>query len=145
MSEQTRYCPTCGHSLLGLTTSEEIASCPNCGRFFARYQSGVSRWPALWKMALMLCGPMVLVALMRAGQWFALRAEQKVLFRVFEEAYTVGVPLAWFGWPLLCGYLLSQKYASGPERWMSWLGLAVAAMVGNTAVMLATMLVRVLV
>jgi hypothetical protein len=146
MSDQPRHCPTCGHSLLGLTTSEEIASCPNCGKFFERYRAAsVSRWPSLWKMGIVLCGPMVLVVLMRAGQWMASRSDQQVLYRVFEQAYAIGLPIAWVAWPLVGGFLMANRYASAADRWMSSLGVAIAAMVANTAVMLAALLVRLLV
>ena len=146
MSEHPRHCPTCGHSLLGLTTNEEVASCPNCGKFFERYQAaGVSRWPSLWKLGLILCGPMVLVVLMRAGQWGASRADQQVLYRVFEQAYAICLPIAWFVWPLVGAFLMANRYASAAERWMSSLGVGVAAMVANTAIMLASLLIRLLV
>lgn len=145
MSEQPRHCPTCGHSLLGLTSSEEIASCPNCGKFFERYRpASVSRWPSLWKMGLVLCGPMALVVLMRAGQWAAQRGDQQVLYRVLEQAHAIGLPLAWFAWPLAGAFLLAKQYAPAADRWMSSLGVAIAAMVVNTAIMLAALLTQLL-
>lgn len=146
MSDPVRLCPACGHSLLGLTSSDEIASCPNCGKFFERYTPGtVSRWPSLWRMGTALCGPMVLVALMKGVQWIAQREGQQALWRVMAEAYPICLPLAWFGWPIVCAYLLATKYAAGPDRWMSSVGVAIAAMVANTAVMLASLLVQLLV
>jgi hypothetical protein len=129
-----------------LTTSDEVASCPNCGKFFERYRAaGVSRWPTLWKMATALCGPMAVVVLMRAGQWAASGSGQQVLYRVLEQAYAICLPIAWFVWPLVGGFLMANRYASAAERWMSSLGVAVAAMVGNTAIMLAALLIRLLV
>lgn len=144
MSDETRRCPNCGHALLGITTSDEIASCPNCGKFYERYRPGPSRWPAFWIMALALCGPMVLMALMQVGRWAAQRGQHQALVRFLVEATNVGIPLAWFGWPLVAAFLLARRYAPAPERWMSWLGLVVAGLVGNTAVMLASMLMRLL-
>lgn len=144
MSGVERLCPNCGHSLLGLTSAEEIASCPNCGQFFERLRpTGASRWPPLWKMALALCGPMLLVALMQAGRWAATRGGQQALVRVLVEANYYCLPLAWFGWPILAAFLLARRYAPGPDRWMASLGLVIAGLVGNTAINLASMLLRV--
>lgn len=143
MSDQPRNCPLCGHSLLGITSVDEIASCPNCGKFFDHYRpSGASRWPALWRMVASLCGPMMLTATVRIVQWSSYHGGQKTLAGVLGEVYSVMLPLTWFGWPLVAAYLLARRYAPFPERWMSGLGLAVAGMVGNTVVMLVLMLLQ---
>lgn len=143
MTDAARHCPNCGHSLLGITSSEEVASCPNCGMFFDRYRAaGPSRWPAVWKLSLALCGPMLLVVLMRAGEWYALRVDQKVLYRVLSEASYFLYPLAWFAWPILAAFLLARRFAPFPERWMTGIGLTAAGLVGNTALNLAALLVQ---
>ncbi len=143
MNEQTRNCPNCGHSLLGLTSTEEIASCPNCGKFYERFRpAGFSRWPALWKMSLALCGPMLLVAFMQVGQFAATRGGHQAMVRVLQEMIYVCFPLAWFVWPIVAAFLLARHFAPAPERWMSAVGLTIAGLVGCTAINLASMLLR---
>jgi hypothetical protein len=131
--------------VLGITSSEEVAACPRCGMFYERYKPSYSRWPAVWQVGIALCGPMFLVALVRLGQWLALRADQKALFRFCSEAYSVFLPFAWFLWPVACAVLLAKRYAPLSDRWMSTIGLAIAGMVGNTAIMLVILLAQVLV
>lgn len=143
-----RRCPNCGQPLLGITSTEEIASCPSCGRFYERLPEVGSRgWPAPWKIALILCGPMLLAVSLRAGQWLVERngGRNTTIYSLFSESLPFLNPLAWFVWPIVAAFLLANKYAPAPDRWMTSIGLTVAGLVGSTLIMLASLLVQILI
>lgn len=138
-------CSNCGYSLTGIGLGQIMAECPECGTPFDPGQSArPGRWPATWKLALWLCGPMLLLGSLYLLAWFVGRGGQaggvafsKELVAILNQC----VLALWFLVPMATAVFLSHRYAYSGERWMVGLGLTFAGIVGNTVLVLGAGLI----
>ncbi|MGE3107358.1 MAG: hypothetical protein AB7O77_03285 [Phycisphaerales bacterium] len=140
-------CSVCGYSLVGVGAGQVISECPECGAPFDPGDgSRPRRWPPTWRIALGLCGGMLLLGALFLVAWVARRSAggssefANVLIYILQQCV---LPI-WFFSPILAAVLLARRYAYRGERWMVGLGLTVAGIVGNTVLALGAMLVAII-